>query len=265
MAPRARRTAADLAREERLQGLRDEELEEALADEEREAALADEDEHDAREQAYREGRAGERPAPTPSPRSGLPPLPPTGPPAAVSPPAADDDPEDPRRVAHELVALAHAVLAIAGREDVLRDWCPEELQPAVRETEVSLATAIGALHAEIASGDHDEGLRDAGIGGTLGRPKRKGFRRAVEGLRRLVGGVGRGVQDAGAALRGERPMAVRAWLKSAAGWGKLAVDSITSEIPGGQVLKEALEVILVGVDTLDAAATLPPTATTDAT
>jgi hypothetical protein len=263
MASRARRTAADQEHEERLRGLQEEEPE--AADKEAAAALADADEQYAREEADRQGRADEPPAPPQSPRGGLPPLPPTGPPADVPPPAADDDPEDPRRVAHELVALAHAVLAIAGREDLLPDWCPEELRPAVRETEASLATAIGALHAEIASGEHDDALREAGIGGPLGRPKRKGFRRAVEGLRRLVGGVGRRVQDAGAALRGERPIAVRAWLKSAAGWGKLAVDSITSEIPGGQVLKEALEVILVGVDTLDAAATLPPTATTDAT
>jgi hypothetical protein len=260
MAPRARKgTAADLEHETRLQ---DEALEVALTEKEAETAPAGEYEQYAGEEAYGEGRAGE--PPPPSRQSGPPPLPPTGPPADVYPPAADDDPEDPRRVAHELVALAHAVLAIAGREDVLPAWCPEELRPAVRDTEASLATAIGALHAEIAGGEYDDALREAGIGGPLGRPKRKGFRRAVEGLRRLVGGVGRRMQDAGAALRGERPTAVRAWLKSAAGWGKLAVDSISSEIPGGQVLKEACEVILVGIDTLDATATLPPTATADA-
>jgi hypothetical protein len=51
---------------------------------------------------------------------------------------------------------------------------------------------------------------------------------------------------------------VRAWLKSAAGWGKLALDSISSAVPGGHLIKEALEVVLVGVDTLEAEAITNP-------
>jgi hypothetical protein len=174
-------------------------------------------------------------------------------------PDSDDDPEDPRRVAHELVAQAHAVLALAGRDDVLPDWCPEDLQPAVRESAAELAQAVGRLHAEIASGEYDARLREAGIGGLAGKPKRKWFRRALERLSRLVGAADQAAQRAAQALRGQQATVVRAWLKSAAGWGKLALDSISSEVPGGHIIKEALELVIVGVDTLEAEAITNPT------
>ena len=99
------------------------------------------------------------------------------PPPNEAPPGPDDDPEDPRRVAHELVALAHAVLAIAGREEVLAVWCPEHVRQSVRDSAADVAQAVGRLHAEIATGRHDAGLLAAGIGGPVGRPKRKMFRR----------------------------------------------------------------------------------------
>jgi hypothetical protein len=180
----------------------------------------------------------------------------------VSPPvepsgSAPDDGEDPRRVAHELVALAHAVLTLAGRADVLAEWCPENLRDSVREAGAALAVAVGEVHVEIASGRHDDGLRGAGIGGLVGRPKRKGFRHAVEALLRVVGVRARAAQDAGPTLRMERQTAVRAWLKSAANWGKLALGSISAEIPGGHVLAEALDATLAAIDTSEALETLP--------
>lgn len=169
-----------------------------------------------------------------------------------------DDAEDPRRVAHELVGLAHAVLAIAGREDVLPHWCPEELRLSVRDSGAGLAAAIGELHAEIASGEYDVGLRAAGIGDTVGKPKRRGFRQAVEGLRRVTGRIGQGIRQVGADLRADRPKAIRAWLKNAAGWGKLVIDSVASEVPGGHVVKEGLDLIRTVIEGADAVATLPP-------
>lgn len=155
-------------------------------------------------------------------------------------------------MAHELVGQAHAVLTIARREDVLPAWCPDELRQAVRNSAPEVDHATGRLHAAIATGQHDTNLRAAGIGGPAGRPKRKGFRRALEGLSRIVGAADQMGQNAAEALHGRPAKVTRAWLKSAAGWGKLAIDSIASEIPGGQLIKEALEVITVGVDTLEA-------------
>lgn len=178
------------------------------------------------------------------------------PPSREAPLSPDDDPEDPRRVAHELVALAHAVLAIAGREEVLAVWCPEQIRQSVRDSAADVAQAVGRLHGDIASGRHDAGLLAAGIGGPVGKPKRKMFRRVVEALSRLVVPSGRAVHSAVEALSGRRVTQVRSGLKSAAGWGKLALDSISSEIPGGHVIKEALEVVAVGADTLEALETM---------
>lgn len=185
--------------------------------------------------------------------------PPDGGPRRPDTPGSDDDPEDPRRVAHELVGLAHAVLSIAGREDVLPHWCPDDLQPSVRESAAEVALAIGRMHAAIATGEHDTDLRAAaGIGGPVGRPKRKWFRRTVERLTRVVRAAGPAAERASEALRGQRAVAIRSWLKAGAGWGKLVIDSVASEIPGGDLIKEALETIVVGVDTMEAEAATNP-------
>jgi hypothetical protein len=152
--------------------------------------------------------------------------------------------------------LAHAVLAIAGREEVLAVWCPTDSRQSVRDSAADVSQAVGQLHAEIATGRHDADLSAAGIGGPVGKPKRKMFRQVVEALSRLVVPAGRAVRRTVEPLSGQRATQVQSVLKSAAGWGKLVLDSISSEIPGGHVIKEALEVVAVGSDTLDTLKTL---------
>ena len=45
---------------------------------------------------------------------------------------------------------------------------------------------------------------------------------------------------------------IRAWLKSAAGLARTAVGSMIREIPGGEVIAEALDGVLSGIDTTEA-------------
>jgi hypothetical protein len=45
---------------------------------------------------------------------------------------------------------------------------------------------------------------------------------------------------------------IRAWLKSAAGLARTAVGSMIREIPGGEVIAEALDGVLSGIDTSEA-------------
>ncbi|GAA1032448.1 hypothetical protein GCM10009557_30990 [Virgisporangium ochraceum] len=44
------------------------------------------------------------------------------------------DGDDPRRVAHEILGQSHAVLVVATSRDTVGEWCPRELQGAVRGT-----------------------------------------------------------------------------------------------------------------------------------
>jgi hypothetical protein len=81
-------------------------------------------------------------------------------------------------------------------------------------------------------------LLDSGIGGPVSRVKRRGLRAALE---RLIGAVTS--QD------GNR---IQAWIRSAAGLAKTAVGSLVREIPGGEIIGEALDGIISGLDTLDA-------------
>lgn len=160
------------------------------------------------------------------------------PPPASPPSPAPEDGDDPRRVAHEIVGQAHAVLVIAHRDDVLEHWCPADLRVAVLDARTPLWVAIGDLQAAIAGGTYDTRLIEAGIGGALSRPKRKGLRAAVEYLWKAV--------------RSSRGQSVRKWLKSAAGFARTAVGSIAREIPGGEVIAEALDAVMSGLDTVEA-------------
>jgi len=133
-------------------------------------------------------------------------------------------------------------LTIAVRDDVLREWCPPGLELVVAQTAAKVAVAVGAGHVEIASGAHDRALDDAGIGGLLARPKRQGLRLA---LQRLI-----------EAMRSPKAGKIRAWLKVSAGWAKSAVTSIGSSIPGVELISEALDVVLSGIDTTEALGTV---------
>jgi hypothetical protein len=157
------------------------------------------------------------------------------------PEAADqqaDDGDDPRRVAHELLGQAHAVLVIATRDGVIEYWCPEDLRGSFLDARDPLWIAIGNAEVEIGSGEHDAGLLQAGIGGRVSRHKRRGLRKALE---RLTGVVTTG-----------NARLIRAWLKSAAGLARTAVGSMVREIPGGEIIAEALDGILAGIDTTEA-------------
>jgi hypothetical protein len=158
-----------------------------------------------------------------------------------------EDGEDPRRVAHELLGQAHAVLSIAAVEDVLRLWCPADLRESVRATQSDLALVIGRLHAYIASGDHDPALRDSGIGDVPGKPKRLSLRYIVKRLRQAVTNTGK-------ELGANRSVTIRPWLRVAAGTAKSVVGSIVEGTAYGHLLTEAFDLILNGLDTSDAIA-----------
>jgi hypothetical protein len=149
-----------------------------------------------------------------------------------------DDGDDPRRVAHELLGQSHAVFLLALRSDVIPLWCPDELRAAVEQTSAAIVAAAGAAHVAVASGDYDDKLVDTGLGGPASRPKRLGLRLA---LQRLIG-----VLD-GNATADRLP-----WLRSASGWAKSALESFPKLIPGAEKVKEALEVVLSGIDTIEA-------------
>jgi hypothetical protein len=96
-------------------------------------------------------------------------------PVANEPPGSSatswEDADDSRRVAHELVGQAHAVLVLAYRDDVLALWCLPEVMEAAKNAAPELWLAIGEMQAAIAGGTHDEGIAAAGIGGRVSRPK----------------------------------------------------------------------------------------------
>ena|SRR5215469_2713840 len=156
----------------------------------------------------------------------------------------EDDNDDPRRVAHELLGQAHAVLVIATKDEVLHYWCPPDLHQSFRDARIPLWVTVGDAQVGIGGGSHDEALRANGIGGPLSRHKRKGLRAA---LQRLVAALPTGDGDG-----------IRAWMRSAAGLARTAVGSLVREIPGGEIIGEALDGITAGLDTLDAHATSKP-------
>jgi hypothetical protein len=168
---------------------------------------------------------------------------PDPPPEAAAEP--EDDGDDPRRVAHELLGQAHAVLVIATGNEALEYWCPEHLRVSLLEARGDWWTAIGDMQVKIGSGRHDEGLQRNGLGGRPSRHKRKGLREALEQLIKAVGT--------------RNAKLIRAWLKSAGGLARTAVGSMVREIPGGEVVAEALEGILSGIDTADALEIQGPT------
>jgi hypothetical protein len=164
--------------------------------------------------------------------------PPPTPPGSPSVPSEPEDVEDPRRVAHELLGQAHAVLTVAVRPDVMDAWCPPELRESVLATTAQVGGAIGQAHVTVGSGDHDVRLREAGIGDAAGRPKRLGLRQALRNLVRAV--------------TGRRQDAVLRWLKISAGWGKNALSSLATAIPGAELAAEALDLVITGIDTREA-------------
>ncbi|MGR6320722.1 hypothetical protein Q2K19_22185 [Micromonospora soli] len=90
--------------------------------------------------------------------------------------------DDPRRVAHELVGQAHAVLVLAYRDAAIELWCVPELRESAVAATPYLWIAIGEMQAAIAEGGLDEGLLAGGIGGKVSRTKRGALRLALERL-----------------------------------------------------------------------------------
>lgn len=169
-----------------------------------------------------------------------------------------DAEDDPRRIAHEILGQAHAVLSIAAEEQVLKIWSLAEYRDDFVETQGQINETIGRAHALVASGAIDKELSRQGIGGALGRLKRRLSRGALERLSREL-------RDGTNALVDDRHKGIRAWLRAAVGAVKTPIDSFIQEIPGGHIIKEALEGVLAGLDMVDAAAATdpPPTPTTN--
>jgi hypothetical protein len=163
--------------------------------------------------------------------------PPDPPPGGQQPPAEDDDRDDPRRVAHELVGQAHAVLVVATRDsEVLETWCPEHLRRSFLDARPGWWEAVGGLQAAIASGEADEDLQAAGIGGVVSRHKRLALRHAVQKL----------IQ----ALKPDQPSGQpRKWMKTAASLARTAIGSLARELPAGEIIAEALDGVISAVGT----------------
>ena len=55
-------------------------------------------------------------------------------------------------------------------------------------------------------------------------------------------------------MRQTRPRqdAVLRWLKISAGWGKNALSSLATAIPGAELAAEALDLVITGIDTREA-------------
>ncbi|MFI7060708.1 hypothetical protein ACIBL3_06990 [Kribbella sp. NPDC050124] len=156
-----------------------------------------------------------------------------------------DDSNEPRRIAHEILGQAHAVIYLAGTEEVLGIWCPAEVMQDFRHTLPTLYEAVGHAHAEVSSGALDQALRANGIGGAPGRYKRRVLRHALERL----SAVRRDALNDPARTRSQR---IRAWLRAAVSAAKTPIDSLVQEIPGGHIIKEGLDGILAGLDVVEA-------------
>lgn len=180
----------------------------------------------------------------PPPFGGGQPPPPPGP-QSPSADASEDDGDDPRRVAHELIGQAHAVLVVAVGDSVLPIWCPVHLRQSFLDARAEWWEAVGTIQASIASGTHDERLRADGIGGAVSRHKRKGLRYAVQ---RLIAAVTPGT-GGGASVSSDASYRTRNWMKTAASLARTAVGSLARELPGGEIIAEALDGVISAVDT----------------
>jgi hypothetical protein len=136
---------------------------------------------------------------------------------------------------------------IATRDDVLQYWCPEDLHQSFKDARATLWVKVGHAQVGVGGGRHDEALRAHGIGGPVSRHKRRGLRASLQHLYEAV-------------RTGDKDV-IRAWIRSTAGLARTAVGSLAREIPGGEIIGEALDGILSGLDTSDALAiqkTEPP-------
>ena len=136
-----------------------------------------------------------------------------------------------------MVGQTHAVLVEATRDRrVLTIWCPQHLHQPFLDARPRWWEAVGDLQAAIASGDHDERMRAAGIGEVVSRHKRIGLRHAVQ---RLI-----------AALRPDMdPERAQSWMRTAASLARTAIGSLARELPGGEIIAEALDGVISAVDT----------------
>lgn len=148
--------------------------------------------------------------------------------------ASDENVDDVRRTAHELVSQAEALLNVVSHDDLLPLWWPRGL-PDVRPTFSELALKAGEAHAAIASGAYDEDL-GARVGGPLGRPKRQLLRRLLVQVHELLDG-----QATGDAAQ---------WIKTACGVASSALGSM-SFIPGVGAIQEAHDLVRMGLDTVE--------------
>jgi hypothetical protein len=147
---------------------------------------------------------------------------------------ADGDADDPRRIAHELVAQAQALLHIASQDPVLPLWWPRgvpDISPAFPE----LALKAGLAQAEIASGRYDDALA-----ANVGNPQ--GFFKSLLPRRLLVK-----IQDL---VRTGAPGDVVKWLKTACGAISSVLGSM-SFIPGVELIKEGIDLIKTGLETVE--------------
>jgi hypothetical protein len=146
----------------------------------------------------------------------------------------DNDADDPRRTAHELIAQAQALLHIASHDQILPLWWPRGV-PDVGPTFPELAIKAGLAHAEIASGLHDGELANR-FGNPLGRPKRHLLRRLLVRIQDHV--------------RQQSFRDAAGWIKPACVIASSALGSM-SFIPGVGAIQEAIGLIQTGLESVE--------------
>jgi hypothetical protein len=152
----------------------------------------------------------------------------------VDPASPTDDREQPALTVEEVAR--HELQAILGQlhgfmskaVEHPSEWCPPPLIDSVATAYRDIGRAFGDVQASLNSGAHDARLASWGLAGDQMVPKKTGFWHA---LRQFF-----------APTRNNEPPFLGA-LGSVVRWGGVIVGSLSREIPGGEVLKEFLDVI----------------------
>ena len=135
-------------------------------------------------------------------------------------------PEEDRRELQAILGQLHGLLSKAMEHG--DRWCPTDLHDSIAVAYRDLGGAFGVVHAELNTGIYDSKLAGLGLAGEQMAPKKKGFWHA---LRRFFDPTKRGHPPLFGALG------------TATRWGGIIVGSLAKEVPGGEVIKEFIEVV----------------------
>jgi hypothetical protein len=135
-------------------------------------------------------------------------------------------PEESRYELQSILGQLHGLLSKVF--EYPEQWRLADLSESLGVAYRDIGEAFGRVQAALNTGIHDLRLKDLGLAGDQMAPKKQGFRDA---LRRFFSPIANNVPPffgaLGPALR----------------WGGIIVGSLAREIPGGEVIKEFIEVV----------------------